>query len=65
MDLPMLRKLILLLTILLSIAVSAGAQGPRRVALEDWPELRGPNRDGVSRETGLIDRWTLNGENFL
>jgi outer membrane protein assembly factor BamB len=41
------------------------AQGPRRVALGDWPEMRGPNRDGVSAETGLPERWALNGENFL
>jgi outer membrane protein assembly factor BamB len=27
--------------------------------------MRGPHRDGVSAETGLIDNWTLNGENFL
>ena len=27
--------------------------------------MRGPNRDGTSRETGLIDKWALNGENFL
>jgi len=27
--------------------------------------MRGPNRDGISRETGLIDRRALNGENFL
>jgi outer membrane protein assembly factor BamB len=27
--------------------------------------MRGPNRDGISRETGLIDRWELKGENFL
>jgi outer membrane protein assembly factor BamB len=41
------------------------AQGPRRVALGDWPEMRGPNRDGISAETGLPDKWALNGENFL
>jgi outer membrane protein assembly factor BamB len=51
--------------VLLSLALVVSAQGPRRVAIGDWPEMRGPNRDGVSRETGLIDRWTLNGENFL
>ena len=49
----------------LAIGVSTSAQGPRRIALGDWPEMRGPNRDGISRETGLIDKWTLNGENFL
>ena len=46
-------------------SLSLSAQGPERVALGDWPEMRGPDRDGRSRETGLIDRWALNGENFL
>ena len=45
--------------------VSVSAQGPRRVAVGDWPEMRGPNRDGISRETGLLDRWAFQGENFL
>jgi outer membrane protein assembly factor BamB len=43
----------------------ASAQGPRRVALGDWPEARGPNRDGISLETGLPDTWAMNGQNFL
>ena len=59
------RKQALFLAILLSLSMTAGAQGPRRVALGDWPEMRGPTRDGISKETGLIDRWALNGENFL
>jgi outer membrane protein assembly factor BamB len=44
---------------------SAAAQGPRRVPVGDWPEMRGPNRDGVSPETGLIESWTINGANQL
>ena len=24
---------------------------------DDWPQWRGPNRDGVWRESGLIDRF--------
>jgi outer membrane protein assembly factor BamB len=50
---------------LLAMSISMASQGPRRIAVGDWPEMRGPNRDGLSRETGLIDRWALNGENFL
>jgi len=23
----------------------------------DWPQFRGPNRDGKSRETGLLKKW--------
>jgi outer membrane protein assembly factor BamB len=38
---------------------------PRRVPLGDWPEMRGPNRNGVSPETGLPERWAVDGENFL
>src|SRR5687768_2354103 len=51
--------------LLLALAFGVSAQGPRRVAIGDWPDMRGPNRDGVSKETGLIDKWALNGENFL
>ena len=50
---------------MLSLSVLAHAQGPNRVALGDWPELRGPHRDGTSKETGLPETWALNGENFL
>jgi outer membrane protein assembly factor BamB len=50
--------------VLLASAAPQG-QGPRRIALGDWPEMRGPSRDGVSRETGLPERWAVNGENFL
>jgi outer membrane protein assembly factor BamB len=61
----MLKRTAFLVLVLLSAGISAGGQGPRRVNMGDWPEMRGPNRDGHSRETGLIERWALNGENFL
>jgi outer membrane protein assembly factor BamB len=55
----MLKKLtVVLLTI-------AAAFAQRRVAMGDWPDQRGPNRDGISKETGLPDKWAINGENFL
>src|SRR5688572_22851396 len=31
---------------LLAVSLPLVAQGPRRVALGDWPEMRGPSRDG-------------------
>jgi outer membrane protein assembly factor BamB len=61
----MLKKLCLSAALLMTVAMTVTAEGPRRILVGDWPEMRGPNRDGTSRETGLIDRWTLNGENFL
>jgi outer membrane protein assembly factor BamB len=50
------------------VAVAAtlgGQERPQRVALGDWPEARGPQRNGISTETALPDKWALNGENFL
>lgn len=32
---------------------------------EDWPQFRGPNRDGVSRETGLLRKWPEGGPRVL
>ena len=31
------------------------------VAAADWPQWRGPQRDGISRETGLLDAWPAGG----
>lgn len=28
---------------------------------EDWPQLLGPTANGISAETGLLDRWPTNG----
>lgn len=41
--------------------------GPAALAAQgaDWPEWRGPSRDGISAEKNLPEKWTQNGENFL
>ena len=31
----------------------------------DWPQWRGPNRDGVSAETGLLQQWPAGGPPLL
>jgi outer membrane protein assembly factor BamB len=31
----------------------------------DWPQWRGPNRDGVSPETGLLQQWPEDGAKLL
>jgi outer membrane protein assembly factor BamB len=36
-----------------------------RTALGDWPQWRGPNRDGLSRETGLLTSWPEEGPKQL
>ena len=32
-----------------------------RVAGDDWPAWRGPDRDGICRETGLLPQWPKDG----
>ncbi|MFZ2146090.1 MAG: hypothetical protein WAV28_02625 [Sedimentisphaerales bacterium] len=32
---------------------------------DDWPEFRGPNRDGKSAETGLLKKWPEGGPKLL
>lgn len=41
-----------------ALLLSAGFVFASLTALAaDWPQFRGPNRDGVSRETGLLKAW--------
>ena len=48
----------LIIGLLLSGGVSvAGAS--------DWPQWRGPNRDGISRQTGLLKEWPDDGPQVL
>ncbi|MEX2142292.1 MAG: PQQ-binding-like beta-propeller repeat protein [Pirellulales bacterium] len=34
-------------------------------AAADWPQWRGPQRDGISRETGLLKQWPKEGPKLL
>lgn len=49
--------------------LSTGAAGfaTERAAADpmDWPFWRGPEQNGISRETGLVDSWSPDGENLL
>ncbi|HUC20739.1 MAG TPA: PQQ-binding-like beta-propeller repeat protein, partial [Candidatus Polarisedimenticolaceae bacterium] len=49
---------------LLIAAVSLTFIGLGQVAAQtggDWPQWRGANRDGISKETGLLKQWPANG----
>ena len=49
------------------LALSIAAPAPKSASLpgEDWPQWRGPNRDGVSKETGLLKEWLKDGPKLL
>ncbi|MCI0487938.1 MAG: PQQ-like beta-propeller repeat protein [Blastocatellia bacterium] len=53
------KYLIFSLLLFLLIPVQRASQG------SDWPDWRGPARDGISQEKGLPDKWSPSGENLL
>ena len=48
------RRRLALLTGLLSLAIPA-------IRADDWPQWLGPQRDGVWRETGIVEKFPANG----
>jgi len=56
------RKSALRLAIALAVVTSGiGAAEPS----EDWPQFLGPDRNNISKETGLLERWSTNGPTQL
>ncbi|MEX2113703.1 MAG: PQQ-binding-like beta-propeller repeat protein, partial [Pirellulales bacterium] len=43
-------------------ALPAGASADAKIDPLDWPHWRGPEQNGISRETGLIDTWDPDAE---
>lgn len=50
------------LVLLIAICSASASQ---QLQAGDWPNWRGPEYNGVSREKGLPDKWTADGENLL
>ncbi|MBL9128701.1 MAG: PQQ-like beta-propeller repeat protein [Verrucomicrobiales bacterium] len=44
-----------------AVAWAAFVLGTSSVFAADWPQWRGPNRDGISSETGLLAAWPQGG----
>src|SRR5215208_2700962 len=40
-------------------------QAPSAPAAFDWPQWQGPDRTGVSKETGLLQQWPATGPPLL
>ncbi len=47
------------------LVVVASVWLPARVLGDDWPQFRGPQRDDISRETGLLRKWPEGGPKVL
>jgi outer membrane protein assembly factor BamB len=53
---------------LLSLAMTVigwNFHGSDLAAPDDWPQWRGPNRDGISNESGLLKTWPKEGPKIL
>src|SRR3954471_23626497 len=50
-----LRALLAAAAVSLSLLLAPDARG------DDWPQWQGPNRDAVSKETGLLKEWPKDG----
>ena len=53
-------RILLLAAVVLSFAPQALAQTEA-----NWPQWRGPNRDGISKETGLLKQWPTGGPSLV
>jgi outer membrane protein assembly factor BamB len=53
---PMLSRAFVTAALLSSLAVVVSNRAP-----DDWPQWRGPNRDGISGEHGLLKAWPSGG----
>ncbi len=45
----------------LLVALAAAISIPLGLAANDWPQWRGPDRTGISKETGLLKEWPKEG----
>jgi outer membrane protein assembly factor BamB len=52
------------LAFVVALLLGAAVQGQQRSAA-DWPHLRGPHYDAVSKETGLVEWWPERGPPIL
>lgn len=49
-----------LMTVVFALAV-AGVIGGQSTPVADWPQWRGPDRTGISKESGLLKQWPSTG----
>jgi outer membrane protein assembly factor BamB len=54
------RNLLSVTLVVLTLSAATTAQSPA-----NWPQWRGPNRDGISKETGLLKQWPAEGPRLV
>jgi outer membrane protein assembly factor BamB len=49
----------------ISVVLCLSAAALVSAATSDWPQWRGPGRDGISKDTGLLKQWPAGGPKLL
>ena len=57
----MLRRYLTFFAFVVALGVALSAQAPPPAQNTDWPQWRGPDRNGISKETGLLKQWPTGG----
>jgi len=57
----MLATILALVAALPTAVAAASGEAPETETARDWPQWRGADRDAISKETGLLDRWDTGG----
>ena len=56
------KRIVPFLGIVFALGAAISAQTP---SVSDWPQWRGPDRTGISKETGLLKQWPAGGPTRL
>ncbi|HEU4769798.1 MAG TPA: PQQ-binding-like beta-propeller repeat protein [Pyrinomonadaceae bacterium] len=51
--------------VLLFLLLTATVSSAQSANNANWPQWRGPNRDGISKETGLLKQWPAEGPSLV
>jgi len=57
--------LVALVALVVALVAAVSAQAPSTSTSTDWPQWRGPDRTGKSKETGLLKQWPAGGPTQL
>jgi outer membrane protein assembly factor BamB len=57
----MLKRYVPFFAIVVAFVAVLAAQSPTTTTSTDWPQWRGPDRTGKSKETGLLKQWPTGG----
>jgi outer membrane protein assembly factor BamB len=61
----MIRALILSALFISLLSLPPLLSAAKKASVAEWPQWRGPNRDGISPETDLLDEWPKDGPPLL